>query len=165
MPSFAHCPHCGASFGEERAWPRTCGGCRQTVYRNPLPVVVVLIPVPDKAGLLVIRRAIEPGKGKLALPGGFIDWNDATWQDAATREVREETGIRIRPEAVRLYRVVSTIDKKLIVFCTAEGIASADIPPLAGDGEASEQQVITGPVELAFSSHREVVGEYFSGRR
>jgi len=38
-----------------------------------------LIPVHD--GLLFVRRGIEPRKGKLALPGGFINLGE-TWQEA-----------------------------------------------------------------------------------
>lgn len=44
------------------------------------------------SSVLVIRRGRNPGKGLLALPGGFIDPNE-TILDAALREVREETSI------------------------------------------------------------------------
>jgi 8-oxo-dGTP pyrophosphatase MutT (NUDIX family) len=40
----------------------------------------------------VVRRAIPPARDTLALPGGFIDYGES-WQNAAARELREETGI------------------------------------------------------------------------
>lgn len=43
-------------------------------YSNPKPVAVALVPVDTDQGrrLLGVRRAIEPNKGRVALPGGFL---------------------------------------------------------------------------------------------
>ena len=48
--------------------------------------------------VLLIRRRSEPGKGKWALPGGFLN-PEETMFDGAIRELREETGLKV-PEAV-----------------------------------------------------------------
>jgi ADP-ribose pyrophosphatase YjhB (NUDIX family) len=160
-----YCTYCGGSFGRQRRWPRRCPSCAKTTYRNPLPVVVVLVPILDQDGLLVVRRAIEPGLGKLALPGGYVDWADATWQQAGARELREETGIKVRPASLAEFRVISTDDHKLIVFAIAPGMPSRAIPPLQGDGEISELTFLRRPTRLAFSSHTQVAREYFAGRR
>lgn len=48
--------------------------------------------------VLLIRRGQCPGKGLFALPGGYIDQNE-TGLDAALRELREETGLKV-PEKV-----------------------------------------------------------------
>jgi ADP-ribose pyrophosphatase YjhB (NUDIX family) len=162
---FRHCPYCGQSYGRQRRWPRRCLACGQKTYRNPLPVVVVLLPVPDLSGLLAVRRAIAPGYGKLALPGGYIDWNDASWQHAAVRELREETGIRVRAAGLTEFRVRTTPDHKLVVFALAEGIASTDLPIFQPNDEISEWAILRGPARLAFSSHTAVVRQYFKDRR
>lgn len=45
-----------------------------------------------QAEVLVIRRKNEPYKGKIALPGGFLN-PDETAEQAALRELKEETGV------------------------------------------------------------------------
>jgi NADH pyrophosphatase NudC (nudix superfamily) len=86
----SHCSFCGTAFEENQDYPRQCQNCQNTTYRNPLPVAVVILPVDN--GVLLVRRAIEPRKGLLAFPGGFINYGES-WQTAAARELFEETGI------------------------------------------------------------------------
>ena len=152
----AHCSYCGHAFHPQQTWPRTCGNCQQTSFLNPLPVVVVLVPV--AGGLLAVRRGIEPGRGLLALPGGYLNL-DETWQEAGAREVMEETGVSIDPSGIREFAVRSTRDGALLVFGLAEPLRA--LPPFTPDAETEERLVLRGPAELAFPLHTEAVAEYF----
>lgn len=61
-----------------------------------------------KSHILLIRRKNIPGKGKLALPGGFVNTNE-TVEDAAIRELDEETKLHLSERTIRK----SKIDMKL----------------------------------------------------
>jgi 8-oxo-dGTP diphosphatase len=65
------------------------------VYEFPRPSVTVdiaLISNDREPQVLLIRRKSPPCEGHWALPGGFLD-PDETLDDAARRELCEETGI------------------------------------------------------------------------
>lgn len=65
------------------------------------PVFVTVDNVIVKSGhVLVVRRKGQPGKGLIALPGGFVN-QDETLLDANVRELREETGIKIAKDILR----------------------------------------------------------------
>jgi ADP-ribose pyrophosphatase YjhB (NUDIX family) len=88
---------------------------------------VVLQPVREDTGrmaLLVIRRAIEPCLGQLALPGGFVDY-DEDWREAARRELWEETGIALEggAAALQLFEVLSKRPgNRLVLFAVAPAL-------------------------------------------
>lgn len=57
------------------------------------PLLTADCVVFDRAGrLLLVRRKNPPFRGKYALPGGFVEIGE-TVEEAALRELREETGI------------------------------------------------------------------------
>lgn len=88
------CPRCGSKhFGIHDKKSRRCDDCGLTYYANPAAAVAVLI-VNEKGELLVTKRAFEPAKGMLDLPGGFCDPNE-TVEEAVSREVMEETGLEV----------------------------------------------------------------------
>ena len=47
--------------------------------------------------ILLVRRRSHPGKGLWALPGGFLEFDETTLT-GAKRELREETGFKVRDE-------------------------------------------------------------------
>ncbi len=69
--------------------------------RKPASVAVCVVQAEDGLSLLITRRAatMRNHAGQWALPGGRRDPGE-TVVDAALRELREETGVVIGPEAV-----------------------------------------------------------------
>jgi bifunctional NMN adenylyltransferase/nudix hydrolase len=62
---------------------------------GPGPFVTADAVVVQSGHILLIERGGRPGKGLLALPGGFVEPNERI-RDAVVRELREETGIADR---------------------------------------------------------------------
>lgn len=62
--------------------------------RPALTVDLVIATREPKPKVLLIRRKQAPFAGSWAMPGGFVDENEPL-ADAARRELKEETGVRI----------------------------------------------------------------------
>ena len=60
-----------------------------------VPLVGVGAVVVRDGRVLLVKRANPPGKGQWAIPGGLVEKGE-TLQEAAEREIREETGLVIR---------------------------------------------------------------------
>lgn len=161
----SHCSYCGGKF-ESEAWPKACHACKNISYINPLPVVALIVPVilvGDRLdlGVLTVRRNIQPAKGKLGLPGGYMDVGE-TWQEAAARELKEEAGVVIGPESVRMRDVITAPSNgNLLVFCITNAISSKVLENFKSNDEVSEFVVVREHSELAFSTHTKIVNEYF----
>lgn len=158
---FSHCSFCGADFEPDDAgWPRTCGSCGNVSYRNPLPVAVLVVPV-EKDGILLVQRAIPPVGP--ALPGGFISLGES-WQDAAARELAEETGVIVETSSIRELRVLSAPDGTLLVFGAAPPVSRAALDGFFANSEVSGLLVAGAPREdVVFPLHAQVVDEWFAG--
>ncbi len=152
----SHCSYCGAAFPPAEPWPRRCAGCGNISYLNPLPVAVCLVP--SVGGILLVRRSISPGLGGLALPGGYINQGES-WQQAAAREVVEETGLQLDPQRIRPFWAASAPDSTLLVFGLSDPAPA--LPGFRPTAEASEILVTPRPIELVFSLHSAALRRYF----
>lgn len=153
----SHCSFCGERFAPDSLWPRECAGCGNKSYQNPLPVVVVLVPVGE--GIVGVRRNIEPQKGTVTLPGGFLDLGES-WQEGGRREVLEETGIEITGGELQLFEVMNGLDDTLVIFGLAPPQPAAALHPFSSE-ETQEVLLIERPREMGFTMHTEVLARYF----
>ena len=152
------CSYCGARYPTAAQWPIHCKSCGNMNYLNPIPVVVMLVPVGE--GLVVARRNIEPRKGTLVLPGGYLDLGE-TWQEGAQRELYEETGILLSPDDISLYDVSNGLDNTLVISGLAVRQPRSCLQPFSSS-ETQEIALIEGPVELGFPLHNLLIRRYFS---
>jgi bifunctional NMN adenylyltransferase/nudix hydrolase len=75
---------------------------QQAAYPYPIIFVTADAVVFQAGHVLMVRRGADPGNGLWALPGGFVDANsDRSMEDAAIRELQEETGIKVPEKVLR----------------------------------------------------------------
>lgn len=103
-----YCVRCGATmtdklaFGEIR---RVCPNCEYVHFIDPKVAAVAFVH-DDKNRVLLVKRAMEPERGKWALPAGYVNGTESP-SAAAIRETLEETGIHI--EIVQLLDVLHNL--------------------------------------------------------
>ncbi len=93
---YNYCPKCAGKLQEKEVEHRQrmiCKDCGFIFYQNPLPSVGIIVIENGKC--LFIKRGKEPGKNTWAPPSGFMELNE-TLQEAALRELKEETGLEAR---------------------------------------------------------------------
>ncbi len=96
---FNCCPSCGAgniSFDGIKEF--NCKACSFVFFQDVAAAVAVILECDRK--IILTKRAKEPGKGKLDLPGGFVDPGENA-EGAAKREVKEELKIEIDAGALK----------------------------------------------------------------
>lgn len=89
-----YCPTCGsAQFHFDNIKAFHCSGCGFSLYINSAAAVAAIIEN-DRGEILLTRRAFEPHKGYLDLPGGFVDPLESA-EEALVREIREELNLEV----------------------------------------------------------------------
>ena len=119
-----------------RKWK--CNDCGFTLYNNVAAAVGLVIQ--NKNGkVLFEKRAKEPRKGFLALPGGFVDPNE-TAEEACFRECKEEIGVE--PLSVKYIATFpNTYEYKNVLYKTCDIFFEAVLPENA-ELHAQEGEVL-----------------------
>ena len=140
------CPRCAAHLepkdveGKRRP---VCSNCGRIVYYDPKVTAATVVELEGK--VLMVRRGVEPGISLWSLPGGYVDRAEVV-EEAAEREVMEETGLQVRvTDVLGVFSeqghpvVLVTYDSRIIGGSARPGVevlelgffSPDDLPPLA----------------------------------
>jgi 8-oxo-dGTP diphosphatase len=152
------------------------------IYEWPRPMVTVDAAVfrivKKDTQILLIKRGHQPYKDCWALPGGFIEM-DEELEDAAVRELKEETGLAdIKLEQLRTYGTVGRDPRGRQISVVFWGIAKGEETPAlsnesknggelkAGDDAAEAKWFFIKklPVKMGFD-HRKIIQDAIRVRR
>jgi len=153
-----YCPYCAGPFERREADGRmrlVCTSCGEVYYQNPLPAATALV-VNGCGQLLLGKRSVEPALGQWCLPGGFVEVNE-TMEQAALRELREETGLDAeRGHFIGCFYQNSIYYGGVIIF--GYRIETVRGEPTAGDDmQELRYYSFDSLPPIAFESHRRLI--------
>ena len=90
LVTWSYCPVCSSSDLIKDCRRYSCSSCSFCYYCNIASAVAVIIEFEDN--IILTRRAKDPCRGMLDLPGGFVDCDESA-EAALLREVKEELNI------------------------------------------------------------------------
>ena len=160
-PDDAFCPKCGAQLASRLLKPGeperlVCSACEHVIFHDPKVAAGCIVE--EAGGIVLLRRAIEPGYGKWVFPGGYVDRGERV-EDAAVRETLEESCLQVR--ITKLLGVYSYANRPIVVIVYAGDVTGG---VLRAADESLEARVFP-PLEipwdkLAFSSTFDALAEY-----
>jgi ADP-ribose pyrophosphatase YjhB (NUDIX family) len=168
---FRFCTVCGSKHFEVNNFKsKKCRDCGFVYYANICAATAAFI-VNDRHELLVVRRAKEPAKGTLDLPGGFCDMGE-TVEEGMRREIKEETGLEVTDirylfSSPNVYMYsgmgVHTLDMDFLVP------VHGPLPAVKADDDAAEARWIpvseVNPADFGLTSIRNAVVRFLAMRQ
>ena len=156
-PLHKHCIFCGGLLSREQVDERIRKICRQCGwidYENPIPCSAAFV-VNSKGDILLVRRGVEPAKGKWSLPSGFIEMDEIP-EEACLRELQEQTGLEGQILGlIGVYSQDSSRYKNVVII--GYRVEAAGIPQPGSDSEDARYFSSSSLPEIAFSSHRKII--------
>jgi len=148
---------------------------RREYPKQPLAGVGAVIISEGK--MILVRRGVEPGKGKWSIPGGLVELGE-TVRDAVVREAKEETGLDVEIVVDRPLDAFGNIDIDekgslryhyiLIQFLTRP--KSGTLKPSSDVLDAKwvpfeevEKYDLTKPFRKFFTKHKDELKEFSRG--
>ena len=133
-------------------------------YVNPASAVDLIVPY--ELGIVLVKRKYAPFKNCWALPGGFLEMGKETLEQAAARELFEETGLKSNAFDLRLLGVYSNPKRDPrghVISHTYEVLNYSG--KLKASDDAAEVRVFEKlPKKLAFD-HEKILGDYFKNKK
>jgi 8-oxo-dGTP diphosphatase len=162
-PELRFCPACGGKLNsvelKKNEAPRLqCSACAFIFYLDPKVVACTILELDGK--ILLLKRGINPQKGKWVMPGGYVDRGEKV-EAAATRETLEECGLEIRIDS--LLGVYSYPGKLPVVIVYAAKYLSGEL--ISGDETLEARFFSKAEIpwnDLAFQSTVDALKDYYN---
>ena len=161
---YQFCPRCAHPLedrilaGKSR---RSCPSCGFLHFPDPKVAVVGLIEADSQ--ILLVRRAVEPGCGLWALPGGYMDAGELP-AAALQREVAEEAGMAVAVgDLLDIFPMVNHGSASLGIVLAFHGwpIEPSSVPVAADDADDAQWfYADTLPSALAFASTQRLLARW-----
>jgi len=100
LPGDKFCPACASPLEEREVADKqrpVCPQCGRVMYYDPKVVAAAIVQ--RQGRVLMIRRANQAGYGLWSMPGGYVDRGEVV-EEAAAREVEEETGLVVQVDGL-----------------------------------------------------------------
>jgi len=159
VPHF--CVDCGAPLVTKLIEGReheVCPNDSFVLWRDPK--VAAAVVVETEGGIVLGRRAIEPGRGLWCLPGGFVN-DDEDPATAAVRECLEEIGAQVElTHLIGTYHVPKTTASSIIGIAYRGRLGDGET--ISAGPEMLEVRVFMPDAlpQIAFPSHQGVLARY-----
>jgi 8-oxo-dGTP diphosphatase len=164
--AYQFCPHCGApltrvpAFGRERD---VCQWCHFVHFNDPKVAVAGLVE--GDGQVLLVCRAVDPGRGLWALPAGYMD-DDELPEEALQREIGEETGLKIRVGGlVEIVPLAGWREKRGILVVYGATVAAGSLQ--AADDVSAARWFAPADIpwdKIAFPSTADLLRNWSNGR-
>jgi ADP-ribose pyrophosphatase YjhB (NUDIX family) len=153
------CTRCGGPMATRKVRGvsrRVCERCAMVHYADPKLAVGVAVFRDEQ--LLLVRRVMDPGRGRWALPGGFLDRGEDP-RAAAAREALEEAAVTVAVTDV-IDVFANRPDEGGAVFVLYAATWLAGEPAPADDADAAAFFARDALPPLAFASTEHVVAHW-----
>lgn len=166
MQKKTNCHFCGTQLqtrlidGYRRLY---CKKCDLPIYENPVPASCLVV-LNHSRDLLLVLRNIEPKMGYWCLPGGFMELGE-TPEQAALRELKEETGLSAKVESLL---GVTSEPSELYDTVLMAGYLIKDFDGVLSPGDDASEAAWFAYAELpeiAFDSHRRFIDAWYTNKK
>lgn len=165
---YQYCPHCATPLTVREIYRQQRPLCPQCGFVHFTdPKVAVIGFVTDRDRVLLVQRAINPEKGKWALPGGYMDAGEMP-EEALQRELMEEVHLAIHVTALLtiLPMVTNQAQSPGIVLAYGAKAADPNAIALTCDDDACDAGWFAAgeiPPNLAFESTQLLLTNWLNG--
>jgi 8-oxo-dGTP diphosphatase len=167
--NYRYCPYCAAELAEIYRFDQirpVCPACGFVQFQDPKVAVIALVIHEDR--VLLVRRGVEPAKGRWALPGGYMDADEMP-AAALQRELIEEVGLAIQVEALIKIYPMTNGDGQRIGIVLAYAASPQGEQTITAVGDDVTDAGWFGPTEipdtLAFESTTTLIGAWLERLR